>query len=202
MFIFGITGGIGCGKSTAAGILENKGFKIIDADKISREITSEKKETIDRIVLEFGEGILNNDGKIDRAKLAERVFSNKNDLDTLSMIVHQEVIEEIKRRIEKYKRQKEKVLVLDVPIPVKDGFLDEADKVIVIWANDKVRVQRLIDRGMEEDDIKNRINMQMSKEEYEAFSDCTIDNSTTIEDLEKKILTYVYGELELRGIKV
>lgn len=203
MFIIGVTGGIACGKSEVARIIARKGIKVIDADLLSHEVTENNQSAIKRIIEEFGEQILDDNHKISRKKLAEIVFADRKSLDVLSMIVHEEVIKEIKLRVEKLKKSKEKVLVLDVPLPVKDGFINICDKVIVVWADEKLRIKRLMEnRGMDITDIKKRMNMQMSEDEYKSFADIIIDNSSSLEDLEKKVNGILERELEIRGIKV
>lgn len=201
MFVIGLTGGIGCGKSTAADICRDYGLPVIDADVISREVTSEGGAAIAEITAAFGNRIIDEDGSLDRSKMAQIVFEDKKTLDRLSRIVHKYVIEQIKNKTEKFRQEKCRALVLDVPIPVKDGFLDICDQVWLIWADDDKRLSRLKDRGMDEEEAKRRISFQMTREEYENISHFIIENNGTINELSEAVRAKLDEQLHMRGIK-
>ncbi len=122
MFIIGITGGIGCGKTTVANLCRQAGLAVIDADEISRQATAPDGLAIEPIVAAFGRSVLDAKGGLDRAKMARQVFADRRALDQLSQIVHREVIAEMQRQIEKLKEKKVKAAVLDVPIPLSTVF--------------------------------------------------------------------------------
>lgn len=201
MFIIGITGGIGSGKSTVAGFCRQAGFTVLDADAISREVTLTGGSALSEIVEVFGESVLNNKGSLDRERIARSVFSDKRRLDQLSAIIHKYVIEEILSRVEKLKKSKEKAVFLDVPIPVKHGFMDISDQIWVVWAEDDVRVRRLRSRGMSKDEAKRRMQMQMTNEEYLRLADRQIDNSKDLNDLREQVSILLQQELASRGIR-
>lgn len=201
MFIIGITGGIGCGKSTVANICRDYGLPVIDADEISREVTSVGGTAISEIAENFGMHIIGQDGSLDREKMAEIVFGDRKSLDKLSRIVHRHVIEQIKIRTAKFKEEKSKALVLDVPIPVKDGFLDLCDQVWLIWTDDDLRIKRLNERGMGTEEARRRISFQMTRNDYESLSQVVIDNNGTEEELITKVRETLDEQLHMRGIK-
>lgn len=201
MFIIGITGGIGCGKSTVANICRDYGLPVIDADEISREVTSVGGTAISEIAENFGMHIIGPDGSLDREKMAEIVFGDRKSLDKLSRIVHRHVIEQIKIRTAKFKEEKSKALVLDVPIPVKDGFLDLCDQVWLIWTDDDLRIKRLNERGMGTEEARRRISFQMTRNDYESLSQVVIDNNGTEEELITKVRETLDKQLHMRGIK-
>ncbi|MDD2392948.1 MAG: dephospho-CoA kinase [Eubacteriales bacterium] len=201
MFIIGITGGIGCGKSTVANICRDYGLPVIDADEISREVTSVGGAAISEIAESFGIHIIGQDGSLDREKMAEIVFGDRKSLDKLSRIVHRHVIEQIKIRTAKFKEEKSKALVLDVPIPVKDGFLDLCDQVWLIWTDDDLRIKRLNERGMGTEEARRRISFQMTRNDYESLSQVVIDNNGTEEELITKVRETLDEQLHMRGIK-
>jgi len=201
MFIIGITGGIGCGKTTVANLCRKAGLVVLDADEISRQVTLPDGPAIEPITTAFGRQILDANGGLDRAKMARHVFSDRKALDRLSQIVHREVIAEISRQLEKLQARKVKAVVLDVPIPVRQGFLDTVNQVWVVWAEDSVRISRLMGRGMAEDDARRRIAMQMTRDEYEAIADHLLDNSGEYLALVQSVEALLKSELGSRGIR-
>ena len=201
MFIIGITGGIGCGKSTVAALCKEAGLKVLDADAISREITRSGGVALPEIVDIFGMSVLNEKGDLDRSKMAKTVFKDKKKLDILSSIIHRHVVEQMRYKVEQLSEKKEKAVILDVPIPVKHGFLDLCDQVWVVWAEESVRLKRLRKRGMSEDEAKRRMQMQMTKEEYLKLADREIDNSSSVEDLRQQVTVMFQQELSTRGIR-
>lgn len=202
MFVIGLTGGIGCGKSTAAAILAAHGLEVLDADRISHEVTARGGAAIPEIIDSFGPDFISRDGSLDREAMAKIVFTDRNALDRLSLIIHRHVMGEIKNRKEKLARQKVKALVLDVPVPVKEGFLDSCDQIWVIWANDAVRVERLIGRGMTEEEALRRMRVQMTEEQYKALGTLVVRNDGSLEELERKLCDLMDKELLTRGIPV
>lgn len=201
MFIIGITGGIGSGKSTVAELCRQAGFTVLDADGISREVTMAGGAALPEIIDVFGPSVLNSKGALDRERMARSVFSDKRRLDQLSAIIHKHVIEQIIERAEKLKKSKEKAIFLDVPIPVKHGFLDISDQIWVVWAEDDVRIRRLRSRGMSDDEARRRMQMQMTNEEYLRLADRQIDNSSDLEALREQVSILMQQELASRGIR-
>lgn len=202
MFIIGITGGIGCGKSSVAKACKEYGLEVIDADQISREVTQENGAAITEIAQVFGSKIINEEGSLNRDAMSKLVFKNKKSLDILSAIVHKYVIEEMRKKIEVLNQKKIKAAVLDVPIPVKNGFIDVCDQIWVVWADDDIRIKRLNDRGMTTEDAKRRILCQMTKEEYENLADHVIYNNDSIEKLNETVKELLDDQLHMRGIKI
>ncbi len=201
MFIIGVTGGIGCGKSTVAAICQQAGLPVIDADVVSRQVTAAGGCAIPAVLEAFGAGIIQNDGALNREKMAALVFNDRRALDRLSRIVHQEVIAEMARQVAQLRQKNAKVVVLDVPIPVKEGFLDICDQVWVVWANDTVRLERLKQRGMDEAEARRRIAMQMSFAEYSAIATQIIQNDADQESLVQQVGKLLAKELGDRGIR-
>lgn len=197
MKIIGITGGIGSGKSTVANILQNFGAKVIDADRISREVTEKGQPALKEIVDYFGEEVLNKDGDLDRKKLGEIVFKDNEKLKILNDITHKYIIERIRQHLDKFKAENVRVVVLDVPLPVKHGFLDIVDEVWVVVAKKETRVKRIIERnGFSYKEAISRINAQQSDEDYLKIADEVIQNDGTTEDLVKYV-TMLYNKKTL-----
>lgn len=202
MFVLGITGGIGTGKTTVASIVKAAGIPVLDADQISHELTNNPGPTLDKIFEIFGETLKNEAGTLDRAKMADLVFQNKRALDQLENIVHEAVIQHIVAELDAAGRKKVRVIALDVPLPVKYGFLDRSDLVWVVTCSEEKRIQRLMRRGLSREDAERRLTVQMTDEEYQSIADYIIDNNGSLEDLYRKVRTQLKTELEARGIKL
>lgn len=200
MFVLGITGGIGCGKSTFADFFRQAGISVIDADVLSHTVTDKGGSALAELQTILPEHCFFEDGSLDRQAVGELVFKEKYLLDQLTLTVHQHVIENICKAVDKAKADKCKLLVLDVPLPVKHGFLDLVDFVVLVWADLEKRLERLEQRGLNRSQAKLRINSQMSKEEYEKLANLTVDNSGTLSELEQAFKDFVKQELEARGI--
>lgn len=200
MYIIGVTGGIGTGKSTVAKLFGLMGLPVLDADKISHEVTEKDGAAVDEVIQTFGQEILNEEGLIDRTKLGQIVFSDKNKLDKLSAIVHRWVIATMQDDVKKMEKKKIKACVLDVPIPVKEGFLDLSDLVLLVWSEDRLRLERLSLRGMGEAEARRRMSMQMDEEEYRSLADEVIRNDGSIQELYAAVRSIAERELRGRGI--
>lgn len=202
MFVLGITGGIGSGKSTVAGICSAEGIPLLDADQISHQVTAAGGIALPEIVEEFGEELINVDGSLNRSKMANLVFQDKRALDRLSAMIHRHVLDYIGTEIDRLTREKYPVVVLDVPVPVKTGFLDRCDQVWSVWADDDVRLARLERRGLARQEALRRMAMQMTREEYADIADYEIENNSDFETLEDTVRERLFAELALRGIRL
>lgn len=202
MFVLGVTGGIGTGKSTVSGYFRDKGVEVLDADEISRKVTDVGGVALPEIAELFGPRALTANGALNRKYVASLVFTEKKKLDKLSSIVHHYVLTTIGEEIAKAAERKVKLIVLDVPIPVKHGFVDVCNQILVVSSSDDIRLERLVLRGMDRDDARKRMAMQMTREEYEELADRVLVNDGTIEELYEQIDLYVKEELNERGIRL
>ncbi|NMA18412.1 MAG: dephospho-CoA kinase [Clostridiaceae bacterium] len=202
MFVLGITGGIGSGKSTVAAICRTVGLPVIDADLISHELTGESSETTRLLEEVFGSKIIREDGALDRQRMSDLVFHDKRYLDKLSAIIHEQVIKTMEERLREAEKKKTKAIVLDVPIPVKRGFVDLCDQIWTVFADSEIRKNRLLKRGMSIHDIERRMRVQMSPEEYRKIAHHEICNNGTFQELEEQVHTLLKQELGIRGIPI
>ncbi len=202
MFVIGITGGIGCGKSTVADICRKEGLQVIDADELSREATAANGSAMPEIIEKFGRQCIDEHGALDREKMAKKVFANHRALDELSAIVHRHVIESMVKAVEALDKKKVKAVALDVPIPVRHGFVDICNQIWVVWASDEHRIERLSKRGMTEAEARRRMAMQMTREEYTNLADHVIENDADLDALEKQVAKLLETELGQRGIRL
>jgi dephospho-CoA kinase len=189
MFIIGLTGGIGTGKSTVSSYLENKGCLILDADKISRQMTEKGQPALEDIGRIFGFHLINEDGNLDRQALGNIVFSNKEKLDILQSIITQKVVEHINNRLIELKNNDTKgIVVIDAPLLFECGMEGLADENWLVIASLDVRLERVKRRdGLSENEILSRINNQMPQEDKEKLSQVILDNSTTLDELYRQI---------------
>ena len=201
MFVLGITGGIGSGKSTVSGILRDKGLLVLDADEISRKVTEPGGKALPAIAEEFGPRAVGANGVMNRKAVSSIVFSDKKKLDDLSSIIHQYVFEEMEEQVSKEKEKGTKCVVLDVPIPVK-RFTDMCDQIWVVTCDREVRLARLAKIGLDKEEALRRIDMQMSDDEYCSLGDCSIDNSWDLDSLNDKVMRLVKEQLHSRGIRI
>lgn len=200
MYVIGITGGIGSGKTTVANVLSEAGIKVICADKISRAVTEKGGVAIPELSETFGPEFIK-DGALDRRKTASLVFRDRKALDRLNRIVHKHVLDQMGEELDQLEAKRAKVVALDVPIPVRHGFLDRSDVVFTVWSDDDIRLKRLVKRGLSRSDALQRIAIQMSREEYREIADAEIVNNGTIEDLRRQVEDIIGSRLRERGIR-
>ncbi|WP_026124378.1 MULTISPECIES: dephospho-CoA kinase [Nocardiopsis] len=197
MLRVGLTGGIGSGKSEVARRLGEAGALVVDADAIAREVVEPGTPGLAEVVAEFGEGVLDADGRLDRPRLGEIVFSDTARLTRLNAIVHPRVAERTRELMER--APEGAVVVDDVPLLVENGLQELYDVVVVVDAPEELRVERLVgDRGMPEEQARARIRAQAEREERLAVADIVVDNSGTREELDARV-AQVWKELRARA---
>jgi dephospho-CoA kinase len=185
MILVGLTGCIGSGKSTVSSILALKGAKIVDGDKIARELQEPGTPILARLVDTFG-SILLPDGSLNRAQLAGIVFGDAERLHALNAIMRPAIAEAIEVRIAQH-RDSSDVVVLDMPLLVENPRSDLA-AMVVVDVDPEVAVQRLIKyRQMSESDARARLAAQASREVRLAAADFVIDNGGSPDDLEPQV---------------
>ena len=186
MLLVGLTGGIGAGKSTVSLGLAERGAVVVDADAIVRELQQPGTQVFKEMEERFGPGILDESGQLDRAAVADLVFTDATALADLGAIVHPRVHEEIARRIEEQSTT-DSVVILDVPLLVESGW-EDLRGTIVVDLDPEVAIARLIEfRGFSEQDARNRIAKQASRSERLARADFVIDNHGQPHELDDQI---------------
>jgi dephospho-CoA kinase len=181
----GLTGGIGSGKSTVAGLLAARGAQIVDADRIAREVVEPGTPGLEAVVAAFGPGVLTHDGALDRPALAAVVFADPEARRRLDGIVHPLVRARATELVAA--APPDAVVVQDVPLLVETGQAGSYDLVLVVEADLETRVRRLVGRGLSEDDARARIAAQATDEQRRAMADVVLENSGTVEDLEAQV---------------
>ena len=186
--IIGITGGIGTGKSTVSAYLKEQGYPVVDADQIARKVTEKGSETLAELARNFGTGILDRNGELDRRRMAELAFSSPENKARLEAIVTAQVIAETAEKIRELRQEEGPTAFLDAPILYETGADVLVDEVWLITADESVRIRRAAERdGCGEAEIRRRIRNQMSEEEKFCRADYVIDNSDGLEQLYTRI---------------
>ncbi|PGH19929.1 dephospho-CoA kinase [Fusobacterium polymorphum] len=184
IMIIGLTGGIASGKSTVSKYLAEKGFKVYDADRIAKDI-SEKKSVQEEIILTFGDKILDKNGNIDRKKLKEIVFEDKEKLKQLNAIIHPKVIDFYKELKE---QNTDKIIIFDVPLLFESGIDKFCDKILVVISDYKIQLNRIVERDKIDRELAEKIiKAQLSNEERIKKADVVIENNSSLEDLFEKV---------------
>ncbi|EHR51744.1 dephospho-CoA kinase [Saccharomonospora marina XMU15] len=175
MLRVGLTGGIGAGKSTVAARLAEHGAVLIDADRIAREVVEPGTEGLAELVAAFGPDILTSEGALDRQALAAKAFADDDSRLRLNSIVHPRIGARTAELMAA--AAPDAVLVHDVPLLVEGNLAPAYHLVIVVDADEDVRVRRLVEsRGMAEDDARARIAAQADTEQRRAVADVWLDN--------------------------
>ena len=193
MFVIGLTGGIGTGKSEVSQVLGELGAEVVDADKIAHEVYEPQTTGWREVVDTFGEAILDSEGRIDRKQLASIVFGDKRALEKLNSIVHPKVRQLLHERIDELKRQGIEVIVVEVPLLI-EAIRREAwwtqmlDEIWVVVSPEEQVVERVRARSsLDEAAIRSRINSQTTQEERIEHADIVIDNSGSLERLRRQV---------------
>ncbi len=183
--MIGLTGGIGSGKSTVATLLTARGARLVDADRIAREVVGPGTPGLAAVVEAFGDGVLTSEGALDRSALAAVVFTDPAARARLDGIVHPLVRARAAEMVAQ--ARPDSVVVQDVPLLVETGQAPSFDLVLVVEADPETRVRRLVQRGLTEEDARARIAAQATDEQRRAVADVVLDNTGTIEDLTAQV---------------
>ncbi|WP_304341163.1 dephospho-CoA kinase [Metaclostridioides mangenotii] len=191
MLILGLTGNIGCGKSSLSKIFIRNGIDVIDADKVAREIM-EDENFLKMIYEEFGYEIRNDNKTLNRKKLGSIVFKDEERLEKLNSLTHPMIQEVILSRIEYFKNLKKSITVIDAAVLIEHGYTKIVDKLLVVTCNidEQIRRVQIRDKCTKEEAL-NRINSQMDQNEKAKIADYIIDNSGTYAELNNKAYKFM-----------
>lgn len=182
----GLTGGIGSGKSTVAGMLEARGAVIIDADAIARGLVEPGQPALVALVDEFGESILQPDGSLSRASLASLAFRDPGTTDRLNAIMHPLIAEESRRLMDS--APSDAVVVYDMPLLVETGQQSLVDMVVVVDVPEEMQVGRAVGmRGLDAEDVRRRMAVQATRDQRRAVADVVIENSGSLDETEAQV---------------
>lgn len=182
--ILGVTGTIGSGKSTVCRILKEKGFPVVSADEIGHRIL-EFPQIKEKICENFG-NVTDDEGKIDRKKLADLVFDNPEKVKLLNSLTHPIIRETIKKETKELEKQN-KIVVCEIPLLFECGFEDLVDKILLVYVSDEKTIERLLGRGMTENEALKRLKNQQNYKKKLEKSDFFISNEENFEKLAFKV---------------
>lgn len=183
MHIIGLTGGIGSGKTTVAERLRQKGAFIVDADKVAREVVEPGQPALEELAEAF-DGVVTDEGTLDRAELARQAFATPESTQKLNSITHPRIRQRTEDLFLQAREDGRDIVVYDMPLLIENGETDKVDTVLVVDAPDETRVQRLVEsRGLDEDDARRRIAAQIDRDARLAAADVVLDNSGDVASL-------------------
>ena len=179
MKVLGLTGNIASGKSLVATMFEELGARVIDVDDIARMIVEPDQPAWNEIVGGFGDVILNQDKTINRKKLGDIIFNDKEKREILNNITHPRIMAIVRNKVEEYRNQNVELTIIEAALIVeKGGLKDLIEKLIVVTSDKSSQIERLADRdGFSREEAMSRINSQMPADEKVRFADYIIDNS-------------------------
>ncbi|MEZ5429273.1 MAG: dephospho-CoA kinase [Pyrinomonadaceae bacterium] len=198
MLKVGLTGSIAVGKSYVCACLAELGAHVLDADLTAREVVERGTEGLRLIVEKFGLEVLQPDGALDRAKMGGIIFADERKRQLLNSIVHPLVIAKQDDWLaEKESEDPSGIAVIDAALMIESGGHRRFDKLIVVWCDSVIQLQRLMKRNnLNEREALKRINSQMSQEEKKSYADFLIETSGGF-DQARRQTEEVFGQLKL-----
>jgi dephospho-CoA kinase len=186
MLMVGLTGGIGAGKSAVSARLAELGAVVVDADRIAREVVAPGTDGLREVVAEFGTEVLEPSGALDRAALGRQVFGDDPARRRLEAIIHPRVRARTTELVAA--APADAIVVNDVPLLVETGLAAAYDVVVVVLAQEEMRVARLVTgRGMTRAEAMARIAAQATDDQRREVADVVIDNDGTLADLRDRV---------------
>ena len=189
MKIIGITGGVGAGRTQILEYLNNKnGATICQAGQVGKKLQKKGTPCFEAIVEHFGTDILDEKGELDRERLAEIVFSKKEELSMLNGIIHPAVKEEIRRKIAKEERKNTNLFIVEAALLIEDNYEEICDELWYVYVEDEIRKKRLIyARGYDARKVDDIIAAQLPKDVFLKHCDRVIDNNGVFEETKMQL---------------
>lgn len=183
-----ITGNIAAGKSEVEKILKEMSFQVLDADMIAHDL--HRDESVKKAILDaFSEFDILENGEISRSKLGKIIFTDGNSRKKLEEILHPLIKDEIEKFLKEQSEKDEKIAFVSIPLLFEAHFENLFDKIILIYADDEIRLKRLMQRSdLTQEQAQSRLDIQMNQDEKKTLSDFVIYNNDKIEDLHKNIV--------------
>lgn len=184
MKIIGITGGIGSGKSTVAAYLSQRGFPVVDADQVARDLTFPDSPLVRALAETFGQEILLEGAVLDRKALARKAFGDAGLKQELDRITHGPILHEIRRRLSQYAAEGCRMAFVDAALLIETGLDKEVDEVWVVAADPAKRAARVSERDrITEDQVRSRMAVQLTDAQRADAADLVLENNGSIPDL-------------------
>ncbi|ATD55447.1 dephospho-CoA kinase [Clostridium chauvoei] len=178
MIKVGLTGGIGSGKSTVSKMLIEKGFSIIDADKISKDVLEKYPEILEKVKIEFGSGFFDWRGEFRRREFGNHIFRFPKQRKKYEEIIIPYIKKEILETIDRYEKNGVDIVILDAPTLIENDLHNNMDFVVLVWVDNNTQVQRIKNRDrLGREEAINRINSQMPLERKKEFASIILNNN-------------------------
>ncbi|EAG9755728.1 dephospho-CoA kinase [Listeria monocytogenes] len=188
----GLTGSVATGKSTVSNMIQQAGIPLVDADIAARKVVESGTEGLKEIVAYFGEEILLADGTLNRAKLGEIIFKDKEKREKLNEITHPRVKDYMLEARERFFEAGEELVFFDIPLLFESHLESLVDKIVVVWTTPETELKRLMERNnLTKEDALRRIESQMGIDEKARKADFVIDNNESLEKTQKQVLTFI-----------
>ncbi|EKZ1457790.1 dephospho-CoA kinase [Listeria monocytogenes] len=188
----GLTGSVATGKSTVSNMIQQAGIPLVDADIAARKVVEPGTEGLKEIVAYFGEEILLADGTLDRAKLGEIIFKDKEKREKLNEIIHPRVKDYMLEARERFFRAGEELVFFDIPLLFESHLESLVDQIVVVWTTPETELKRLMERNnLTKEDALRRIESQMGIDEKARKADFVIDNNESLEKTQKQVYTFI-----------
>ncbi|EAD5121877.1 dephospho-CoA kinase [Listeria monocytogenes] len=188
----GLTGSVATGKSTVSNMIQHAGIPLVDADIAARKVVEPGTEGLKEIVAYFGEEILLADGTLDRAKLGEIIFKDKEKREKLNEITHPRVKDYMLEARERFFRAGEELVFFDIPLLFESHLESLVDQIVVVWATPETELKRLMERNnLTKEEALRRIESQMGIDEKARKADFVIDNNESLEKTQKQVYTFI-----------
>ena len=196
MRVIGLTGSIACGKSVISQYLTERGYPVIDGDKLSRELTEPGSPALAEIRDIFGVRYINDNGNLNRRALGQLVFRDENARNALDAIMAPYLMELTQQRISYYEKSGARICFLDMPLLFEKGYDRLCSSVWCVWLPLRTQLERLIARdGFSEEEAMARIRSVMSSDEKASRADHVIDNTGTIQQTLTCVDRLLEGEI-------
>jgi len=196
MRVIGLTGGIASGKSTVAGIIAGYGIPVVDADQLAREAVLPGSAALRQVVAAFGGEVLHGDGSLDRAVLAEKIFSEPLARRDLEAILHPAIKALAQKRLEELRCQGVQVAFYMAPLLIEAGVADRVEEIWVVYVDAATQLERIRKRdAVSQEDAEKRLAAQMPMDEKRNYGRIVIDNSGSLEELQGKVAAVLKAEV-------
>ena len=188
MILFGLTGGIGSGKTAVCNFLREKDIPIIEADPLAKELTNHSPEIQRALVTEFGKDVYLDSGTVNKDLLSHLVFSDVEKRERINRIIHPQVFKAIQGRVNQFKKENHQLVGVEAALIYESSMERILNAVAVVSAPLEKRIEWIKSRdGFSQEEIRKRINSQMPLEEKIKYADYVIDNEGSLSDLAEKV---------------
>ena len=198
MLKVGLTGSIAVGKSSVCEVFRELGCAVLDADRVARDVVEPGTLGLKRVVEQFGESVLQPDGRLDRPKLGLIVFADEEKRLLLNSIIHPLVFESQNAWLKDVElNDPNGIAIVDAALMIESGGYKRFDKLIVVWCEPELQLQRLMARdGISKEVAEARIAAQMPQDEKKRYADFLIDTSNDYENTRRQT-TEIFHQLKL-----